>query len=266
MRRAGKGQRGTASIADSFWRAAREDRTDAQTVADERLIARMDVEYGDDDIGSLEDEPVEGGDAAAAAREGWAADDARLQAALEEFRRNHRDGRQVVRARGRCCTPLLARCVARGEGMCLWAVPQGLRGPWSCFVPSGLAPLPRRHHALEEDFYLCVPAADSVKQGSRGTRGLPYNLLVMQGSGSNNSSDPQAHGVLAVDTMCRPAVTPSSRAVQSVVDEVQHGARRLQRPASLLTQTMSYNSPRRCMPEHSPMPCLLTRCDARCAG
>lgn len=98
MCRAGKGPRGTASIADSFWRAAREDRTDAQTVADERLIARMDVEYGDDDIGSLEDEPVEGGDAAAAAREGWAADDARLQAALEEFRRNHRDGRQVVRA------------------------------------------------------------------------------------------------------------------------------------------------------------------------
>ena len=96
-------RRGPASIADSFWRAPRNDRTDAQTVVDERLIARMDVEYNDDEIGSADEEAdVDDGDVhsadGAGARPGWTADDARLQAALAEFRKGHRNGRKVVRA------------------------------------------------------------------------------------------------------------------------------------------------------------------------
>jgi hypothetical protein len=83
--------RGAASIAESFWRAERLDRTDAQTIMDERLIQKMDIEYNDDEIGSLEDE-----DEATRCR-AHNGDDSQLQAALQEFLREHKkNGHRLV--------------------------------------------------------------------------------------------------------------------------------------------------------------------------
>ena len=80
------------SIADSFWRKDRGDRTDAQTVVDERLVARMDLEYGDDDIGSLEDD-----EDATRSRAAWGTGDARLRKVLGAYEGSHVNGRAVVR-------------------------------------------------------------------------------------------------------------------------------------------------------------------------
>lgn len=59
---------------------------------DERLIARMDLEYGDDDIGSLEDE-----EDATRSHRAWDTGDVRLQKVLGAYERNHQNGRSVVR-------------------------------------------------------------------------------------------------------------------------------------------------------------------------
>ena len=91
----GRSQRGPASIADSFWRPERHDRTYAQTVLDETLIRKMDVEYADDEIGSLEDEEV------ATRGTDYGQSDARVRDALEDFLKNYRKGNRVVRTRRR---------------------------------------------------------------------------------------------------------------------------------------------------------------------
>ena len=86
----GRSQRGPASIADSFWRPERHDRTYAQTVMDETLIRKMDIEYADDEIGSLEDEEV------ATRGTDYGQGDARVRDALDEFLKNYRKGNRVV--------------------------------------------------------------------------------------------------------------------------------------------------------------------------
>lgn len=67
----------------------------------------MDVEYADDEIGSLEDE--EGATRGAAIGAG----DHRVQAALDDFLKNYRKGRPMVWLRAACCCGGDAlRCVA----------------------------------------------------------------------------------------------------------------------------------------------------------
>jgi hypothetical protein len=51
----------------------------------------MDMEYGDDDIGSLEDEEV------VTRGSGYEQSDAHVQAALADFLKNYRKGNRVVR-------------------------------------------------------------------------------------------------------------------------------------------------------------------------
>jgi hypothetical protein len=79
-----------ASIADTFWRPERKERTYAQTVLDETLIQKMDVEYGDDEIGSLN------GDEGATRGMSFGESDGRVQAALEDFLKNYRNDNRVV--------------------------------------------------------------------------------------------------------------------------------------------------------------------------
>jgi hypothetical protein len=90
-RRGGKLPNAATSIADTFRRPERMDRTYAQTVLDERLIAKMDFEYNDDDIGSLEE--AEEATRGLSLCEG----NGQLQRALDEYRRNYRKGKLVVR-------------------------------------------------------------------------------------------------------------------------------------------------------------------------
>jgi hypothetical protein len=90
-------RRGTASIADSFWRPERTDRTYAQTILDETLIQKVDVEYADDEIGSLDGGDVATRDLA------YDDDDPRVQAALDDFLQNYRKGNRVVRHLLRTC-------------------------------------------------------------------------------------------------------------------------------------------------------------------
>ena len=61
-------------------------------MADERLVARMDLEYGDDDIGSLEEE-----EHATRGHAAWGSGDLRLQKVLGAYEHNHQNGRSVVR-------------------------------------------------------------------------------------------------------------------------------------------------------------------------
>lgn len=86
-----RSRRGGSSVASSFWRPPREDRTDALSVIDERF-QKLALEYEDDDIGDLEDETAE---ARARAPVG---EDARVQAALDDYLQNYRSGNEVVRA------------------------------------------------------------------------------------------------------------------------------------------------------------------------
>ena len=58
---------------------------------DATLIQKMDVEYADDEIGSLDEDEV------ATRGTAFPAADGRMQAALTDFLQNYRKGRGVVR-------------------------------------------------------------------------------------------------------------------------------------------------------------------------
>ena len=90
------GQRrgGGSSVASSFWRPARVDRTDAMSIIDERF-ERLALEYEDEEIGELEE------DDEATRPPACMQNDEYVQEALDEYIRTHRKGNEVVR-----CHPL----------------------------------------------------------------------------------------------------------------------------------------------------------------
>jgi hypothetical protein len=105
-------RRGAATtIAETFTRPERTDRTYAQTILDETLIAKMDLEYNDDDIGSLEgcEEATRG----PALHDG----NSLMEHVLDDYRKNYRKGRMVVRALPYLCMNFHS-CFARFAAEC----------------------------------------------------------------------------------------------------------------------------------------------------
>jgi hypothetical protein len=117
-----RSRRGGSSVASSFWREPRVDRTDGLSVIDERF-EKLALEYEDDDIGDLEDEIQEQRQAAPHTQ----GVDAHIQDALDDYIKNYRRGNEVVRTHAAAslqraslwpvCMREAARCSTGGRGV-----------------------------------------------------------------------------------------------------------------------------------------------------